>query len=118
MSKLGKILTFVGISGAALAGFWYFLDTNKKAKREYDEYDDFDDEEEEEEDLFEDRTYVSLDTDGASASSDALKRVVTEAVNDMTAKEEEEAEGVGLVKEETDTKDFEFESFDKEANEE
>lgn len=115
MSKLGKILTFVGISGAALAGFWYFLDTNKKAKQEADEYDDFDDEEEEEE-LFEERTYVSLDKD--DAASEALKRVVTEAVNDMNAKEEEAAEGVGLVKEETDTKDFEFESFDKESDEE
>lgn len=116
MSKLGKILTFVGISGAALGGLWYFLDTTKKAKR--DDYDDDYYEDDYDDEPCSERAYVSLEPDEESCNAEALKKVVTEAVSDMNAKAEEAAEGVGLVKEETDTKDFEFESFDKDADEE
>lgn len=110
MSKLGKILTFVGISGVALGGLWYFLD-NVKRERELEE--DFEDDEYEDE--VEERSYVSLEP--TAEEKEALKKVVTEAVNDMSAKAEEDLEGVGVVKEETETKDFEFKSFDNEDEE-
>lgn len=103
MSKLGKIITFVGISGVALGGLWYFLDN---IKRDRDFEDDFEEDDEE----VEERSYVSLEP--AECENKAIEKVVTEAYNDMTAKAEEALDGVGVVKEETETQAFEFESFD------
>lgn len=106
MSKLTKFLTVAGIgaTGAALAGLWYFLDTAKKAQKI-----DAKDEECKQEPCA-DRTYVSLEpTDG---DKETLKKVVESAVCESAQKAEEKAEGVGIVKDDSNTSDFKFTSFD------
>ena len=55
MKSFGKFLTFVGVTGAAVAGLWYFLEVNKdKSYAEADGASDTDDSSNE-------RSYVSLD---------------------------------------------------------
>lgn len=108
MKKLGRIIAFVGVAGAALAGLWYFLDNVNKAESSCDD-------EEEDGVKEEERSYVSLDpTDDESEDKQTLKKVVADAVKDTQAKAECEADGVGVVKEEAAEKanDFEFKSFD------
>lgn len=110
MKKLGKLITFIGVSGAALAGLWYFIDTTKKA-RECEEEAGCDNSEEEVTPV--EHSYVCLDpTEDEAADKEALKKTVASAVTESIAKAEEAAEGVGLVKEEKDASDFAFESFD------
>lgn len=113
MKKLGKIIAFVGVAGAALAGLWYFLDNVKGSEEE----DDCDAEEKDVAD--EERSYVSLDP-VSEENKEALKKVVTDAVKENQAKAEEAAEGLGLVKDDVAEKanEFEFESFDKDQDEE
>ncbi|MBQ8668007.1 MAG: hypothetical protein IJ526_14295 [Lachnospiraceae bacterium] len=139
MKSFGKFLTFVGVTGAAVAGLWYFLEVNKdKSYAEADGASDTDDSSNE-------RSYVSLDPeikeelkedvkkvadgakkaaedvkkaaedikDNATGNKDTLKKAVKSAAQDIIAKAEDAAKGVGLVKEEKKTSDFEFEDFDK-----
>ena len=125
MKSFGKFLTFVGVTGAAVAGLWYFLEVNKdKSYAEADGASDTDDSSNE-------RSYVSLDPeikeelkedvkkaaedikDNAAGNKDTLKKAVKSAAQDIIAKAEDAAKGVGLVKEEKKTSDFEFEDFDK-----
>ncbi|MBE5849360.1 MAG: hypothetical protein E7298_04245 [Lachnospiraceae bacterium] len=139
MKSFGKFLTFVGVTGAAVAGLWYFLEVNKdKSYSEADGASDTDDSSNE-------RSYVSLDPeikeelkedvkkvadgakkaaedvkkaaedikDNAAGNKDTLKKAVKSAAQDIIAKAEDAAKGVGLVKEEKKTSDFEFEDFDK-----
>lgn len=107
MKKIAKLLVFVGTAGAALAGLWYFIDTNKKI-RECEEPDDFDKDVEED---GETHSYVNLEP-ADTVDKEALKKNVASAVDEAKAKAEDEAEGVGLVKEEKDASDFSFKSFD------
>lgn len=107
MKKLGRILTFVGVTGAALGGLWYFLTTTKQNTCESEE-------EKEDTNESEERSYVSLEPEDTSDGKEALKKVVEDAVSEMNSKAADEADGVGVVKEETDAKDFEFKSFDEE----
>jgi len=114
MKKIGKLLAFIGVSGAALAGLWYFIDVTKKT-RECEEECAADEEEQEEEVETESRSYVNLnDTEASEADKEALKKTVASAVSESIAKAEEAAEGIGIVKEEKDASDFSFESFDAE----
>ena len=139
MKSFGKFVTFVGVTGAALAGLWYFLEVNKdKSYAEGDGASDTDD-------FSSERSYVSLDPeikeelkedvqkvadgakkaaedvkkaaedikDNAAGNKDTLKKAVKSAAQDIIAKAEDAAKGVGLVKEEKKTSDFEFEDFDK-----
>lgn len=113
MKKLGRLLTFIGVSGAALAGLWYFIDTTKKA-RECEECSKEDNEEATPE--VEPHSYVSLDPEDITVSEEdkeSLKKNVASAVTETIAKAEEAADGVGVVKEDTKTSDFAFESFDE-----
>lgn len=128
MKGFGKFVTFVGIAGAALAGLWYWCETNKKcscnAEGEDVECGEGDTE----------RSYVSLDPDikedvkevaeaagkmakdaaeAVSDNKDTLKKAVKSAAQDIMTKAEDAARGVGLVKDEKKTSDFEFEDFDK-----
>lgn len=122
MKAFGKFITFVGITGAALAGLWYFCDTNSK-KSECSCDDDESDAKGKE------RSYVSLDPeqaidkaktvakDLAEAGKDGketLKKAVKSAAQDIMSKAEDAAVGVGIVKDDKKTSDFEFEDFDKE----
>ncbi|MCR5302141.1 MAG: hypothetical protein K6E49_06835 [Lachnospiraceae bacterium] len=128
MKGFGKFITFVGVTGAALAGLWYWYDTNNKSKSESKECD-CDSKEGDSE-----RSYVSLDPDikedvkevaeaaekmakdAAEAVSDnreTLKKAVKSAAQDIMTKAEDAARGVGLVKDEKKTSDFEFADFDK-----
>ena len=142
MKGFGKFVTFVGVTGAALAGLWYFLEVNKdKAYAEADGASDT-------EDGSNERSYVSLDPEikeelkedarkvagevkkaaedvkkaaedireNTSGNKDTLKKAVKSAAQDIIAKAEDAAKGVGLVKEEKKTSDFEFEDFDKSSH--
>lgn len=115
MKKIGKLLAFIGVSGAALAGLWYFIDVTKKT-REFEEADAADVDDEEEKTEAEPRSYVSINDDDEVSESDkeVLKKTVASAVSESIAKAEEAADGIGIVKEEKDASDFTFESFDDE----
>ena len=142
MKGFGKFVTFVGVTGAALAGLWYFLEVNKD--KSYAEADGASDTE----DGSNERSYVYLDpgikdelaedarkvAEGArkaagdvkkaaedikentAENKDTLKKAVKSAAQDIIAKAEDAAKGVGLVKEEKKTSDFEFEDFDKSSH--
>ena len=117
MKGFGKFVTFVGITGAALAGLWYFMEMNRdKCECECDGDDLADDNGKE-------RNYVSLDPEVKEAAEDVkeavkdgketLKKAVKSSAQDIMAKAEDAAKGVGLVKDSKKTSDFEFEDFDK-----
>ena len=127
MKGFGKFVTFVGITGAALAGLWYFCEMNKDKACPCDA--DKDDEGEGSE-----RSYVSLDPEfkedvkevaddvkktaedikeAAADGKNTLKKAVKSAAQDIMTKAEDAARGVGLVKDKKETSDFEFEDFDK-----
>ena len=132
MKGFGKFVTFVGVTGAALAGLWYFCEMNKDksscAEGDGDCASTNDGKE---------RSYVSLDpevkeeaaevvkevkeaagelADAAGKGKDTLKKAVKSAAQDIMAKADDAAKGVGLVKEEKKTSDFEFEPFDEAAD--
>ena len=139
MKGLGKFITFVGVTGAALAGLWYFFEVNKD--KSYAEADGVSNPDE----GTSERSYVSLDPEikeelkedaqkaaenakkaaedvkkaaddikeNITGNKDTLKKAVKSAAQDIIAKAEDAAKGVGLVKEEKKTSDFEFEDFDK-----
>ncbi len=133
MKGFGKFLTFVGVTGAALAGLWYFCEMNReKCECACDSDDNNVDPDSKE------RSYVSLDPElkeevkegvreagkkaskaakelkeAADEGKDTLKKAVKSAAQDIMAKAEDKARGVGLVKDEKKTSDFEFEDFDK-----
>lgn len=134
MKGFGKFVTFVGITGAALAGLWYFCEVNKdKCECSCD-----DGESSAEKKSAKERSYVSLDPEikeeaekvieetkkvakdagkVAQEGKDTLKKAVKSAAADMLSKAEDKARGVGLVKDDKEkTSDFEFEDFDKEAS--
>ena len=77
MKKLGKIIAFVGVAGAALAGLWYFLDNVKGSEEE----NDCDAEEKDVAD--EERSYVSLDP-VSEENKETLKKVVTDGADYAT----------------------------------
>ena len=119
MKGFGKFITFVGVTGAALAGLWYFCEMNKeKCECSCDGDDECADKSRE-------RSYVSLDPELKEAAEDlkesakdgkeTLKKAVKSAAQDIMAKAEDAAKGVGLVKDGKKTSDFEFEDFDKAA---
>lgn len=121
MKGFGKFITFVGVTGAALAGLWYFCEmNNKKCECSCDGDSDSSDEKAGE------RSYVSLDPENiretaedlkesVSDGKDTLKKAVKSAAQDIMAKAEDAAKGIGLVKDGKKTSDFEFEDFDKAA---
>lgn len=120
MKGFGKFITFVGVTGAALAGLWYFCEMNKsKCECSCDGEDDAEDNKAGE------RSYVSLDPEikeaaenikeSVSDGKDTLKKAVKSAAQDIMAKAEDAAKGVGLVKDGKKTSEFEFEDFDKAA---
>ncbi|MCR5591116.1 MAG: hypothetical protein K6F73_06230 [Lachnospiraceae bacterium] len=129
MKGFGKFVTFVGITGAALAGLWYFCEMNKDKDKACPCDADKDDEGEGSE-----RSYVSLDPEfkedvkevaddvkktaedlkeAAADGKNTLKKAVKSAAQDIMTKAEDAARGVGLVKDKKETSDFEFEDFDK-----
>ncbi len=120
MKGFGKFITFVGVTGAALAGLWYFCEmNNKKCSCSCDGDSDSAEEKAGE------RSYVSLDPElkdaaedireAAADAKDTLKKAVKSAAQDIMAKAEDAAKGVGLVKDDKKTSEFEFEDFDKTA---
>ena len=119
MKGFGKFVTFVGITGAALAGLWYFCEMNRD-KCECSCADDTAADKKPGE-----RSYVSLDPEikeaaenikeSVSDGKDTLKKAVKSAAQDIMAKAEDAAKGVGLVKDGKKTSEFEFEDFDKAA---
>ena len=119
MKGFGKFVTFVGITGAALAGLWYFCEMNK------DKCECACDGDDEAADKGKERSYVSLDPEVKEAAEDlkesakdgkeTLKKAVKSAAQDIMAKAEDAAKGVGLVKDGKKTSEFEFEDFDKAA---
>ena len=125
MKGFGKFLTFVGVTGAALAGLWYFCETNKEKNACACEEGDGETKEKNQKE----RSYVSLDPEtkeelkeaadevkeAVSDGKETLKKAVKSAAHDIMAKAEDAARGVGLVKDGKDTSDFEFEDFDKAA---
>ncbi|MCR5673882.1 MAG: hypothetical protein K6F87_09250 [Lachnospiraceae bacterium] len=138
MKGFGKFITFVGITGAALAGLWYFCETNKE---KCSCACDGDDEACEKNGSGKERSYVSLDPElkeevvseikevsgkiektakdaakAAAEGKDTLKKAVKSAAHDIMTKAEDKARGVGLVKDDKKTSDFEFEDFDKAAD--
>lgn len=123
MKKIGKIIAFVGVAGAAVAGLLYFLDRKKEDELFADE---FEDEEEAMDSANEERTYVSLDTseeeamEAEIAAKKSLKETVKSVAQDMKQKAEDAAKGVGLVKDEekSEANDFAFENFDKKEEQE
>ncbi len=137
MKGFGKFLTFVGVTGAALAGLWYFCETNKDKTCSCS----CDDEEGTTSAKSKERSYVSLDPeikeevaenlkdaagkvekaakeakDAAAEGKETLKKAVKSAAHDIMTKAEDAARGVGLVKDDKKTSDFEFEDFDKAAD--
>lgn len=119
MKKIGKLIAFMGITGAAVAGFLYFLD-RKKEDEYLNSFDDELDEEEAEEPV--ERSYVSLDTseekiaEAEAIARKSLKEAVKSVAQDMKQKAEDIAKGVGVVKDSAEigeASDFAFESFDK-----
>ena len=122
MKGFGKFVTFVGITGAALAGLWYFCEMNRdKCECSCDDDDTAADKKPGE------RSYVSLDPEikeemaeaaeevkeAVTDGKDTLKKAIKSAARDIIEKTEEAARGVGLVKDNAKTSDFEFEDFDK-----
>lgn len=131
MKGFGKFVTFVGITGAALAGLWYFCETNKDrctCDAGSDSEDGTKDSKE--------RSYVSLDPEfeddakkvaqdvkaaagdiakAAESGKKSLKKAIKSVANDMKTKAEDAANGVGVVKDDKKTSDFEFEHFDEAA---
>ena len=141
MKKFGKFAAFVTVAGAAAAGFMYFLDRSRKCQEAGCADDNEEDAKEED---TKERTYVNLneDSEEESASDEAkseakdeikealnetvealnegkesLKKAVKSAAQDIIAKAEEAARGVGLVKEEGAASDFEFEDLNKACDE-
>ena len=133
MTSFGKFITFVGITGAALAGLWYWCETNNKCTTCSADGDD-----DEKSSADSERSYVSLDPDLSenvkdiadkaekavkdaaevvSDNKETLKKAVKSAAQDIMTKAEDAARGVGLVKEDKKTSDFEFEDFDGEEKE-
>jgi len=114
MKKFGKIVAFIGVAGAALAGLWYFLDNVKDCEGCCQDSD------EDEEKKDEERSYVSLDPEEKEEDKEALKKAVTDAVKETQAKAEEAAEGLGVVAEDIAKKadEFEFKSFDESKEDE
>ncbi len=118
MKKLMKVLAFIAVAGAAVAGFWYFL-----FRTENDETiqcgEKSDDEEAQEEIK---REYVSLDTsieaatEAFSAAKETMKKNVKEVAENLKKKAEEKAENLGIVKceEEKAASEFEFQAFESE----
>ena len=127
MKGLGKFITFVGVTGAALAGLWYFCEMNKDKTCPCEGSNDDEGEGSE-------RSYVSLDPEfkedvkdvaddvkkaaedikeAAADGKNTLKKAVKSAAQDIMTKAEDAARGVGLVKDKKETSDFEFEDFDK-----
>ncbi len=136
MKGFGKFLTFVGVTGAALAGLWYFCETNKDKTCSCS----CDEEEGTPSGKKKERSYVSLDPemkeeaaeaikdagkkvekvakeakDAAAEGKETLKKAVKSAAHDIMTKAEDKARGVGIVKDDKKTSDFEFEDFDKGA---
>lgn len=117
MKGFGKFVTFVGVTGAALAGLWYFCEMNKD-KQCACECDDISGEKKSGE-----RSYVSLDPElkakveeKVAENKETLKKAVKSAAHDIMTKAEDAARGVGLVKDDKKTSEFEFEDFDKTAS--
>ena len=135
MKGFGKFVTFVGVAGAALAGLWYFCEVNKEKCEACADTEGADGEAVTKKN---ERSYVSLDPElkesakrvakevksevGKAAEEiketavegkDTLKKAVKSAAQDIMAKAEDAAKGVGLVKDDKKTTDFEFEDFDK-----
>ena len=116
MKKFGKFLAFIGVAGAAVAGFWYFLERSEKGycSCKCDGGDETGEAKSEEE-----RSYVSLDTtaeriaEAEAAAKRTLKETVKSVAQDMKQKAEDAAKGVGLVKDAETASSFAFESFDK-----
>lgn len=136
MKGFGKFVTFVGITGAALAGLWYFCEMNRDKCACDISGDDEDATGEAKE-----RSYVSLDPEAdagkvseeaakiaedlketagdikeaAESGKNSLKKAIKSVAGDLVAKAESAASGVGLVKDDKKTSDFEFEDFDDAA---
>lgn len=130
MKKLIKIVAFVGAAGAAVAGFWYFLDRKKRDEEEYFECEPVCEEVKPEE-----HEYVSLSQEECkkecpceeaenceqipeleeSPEKKSLKQVVKSAAMEMKQKAEDAARGVGVVADEVKGKasEFAFKAFDK-----
>ena len=71
MKGFGKFLTFVGVTGAALAGLWYFCETNKEKCECSCEDGDGDVKEKKQNE----RSYVSLDPETKEELKEAADEV-------------------------------------------
>lgn len=131
MKKFTKVLTFMTLAGAALAGLWYFLKRTEVS-------DDCVCEDDETEGVVasSERSYVSLDKvvdavvtdeekveavketianaeEKVSEAKATITRTVKSVAQDMIKKAEDKAKGIGLVKDDKDASDFAFDSFDE-----
>lgn len=122
MKKFGKFLTFVTVTGAAAAGLMYFLDKRESGKCQCPCDDNDEDDFVNEEEVKKERSYVKLNPEiketieetkeALNEGKETLKKAVKSAAQDIMAKAEDAAKGVGLVKEDKEMSDFEFEDFD------
>ncbi len=133
MKGFGKFITFVGVTGAALAGLWYFCEMNREKCECACDGDG-----ENVDSAGRERSYVSLDPElkeevkedladatgkakkaakeikeAATDAKATMKKAVKSAAQDIMSKAEDKARGVGLVKDEKEASEFEFEDFDK-----
>ncbi len=112
MAKLGKILGFAAIAGAILGGIYYFFfrdeeDGEEGALPKESEIKNFFDE-------MPSREYVSLNREASDKDSmkESIKEKIDQSVKEKEEKKREEEEGVGIVKEDVDTTEPEFEDFE------
>ncbi len=112
MAKLGKILGFVALAGAILGGIYYFFFREEEEGEEgalpkENEIKNFFDE-------MPAREYVSLNREVSDKDSakEAIKEKIDQSMKEKEEKEREKEEGVGLVKEDVDTTEPNFENFE------
>ncbi|MCR5108181.1 MAG: hypothetical protein K6B28_08445 [Lachnospiraceae bacterium] len=117
--KFGKILAFATIAGAACAGIYYFF-----LRDEVNEPEDAAGNKESDLKKFFDempsREYVPLNKNAAEADKmkSSIKDKIDQAAEEEKERKQEEADGVGLVKDDVKTDDFEFKDLDKDSDKE
>ncbi|MCR4741075.1 MAG: hypothetical protein K5886_12560 [Lachnospiraceae bacterium] len=113
-AKFKKFITFAAVLGAICAAIYYFF------VKDDEETENGEGEEKESEirKFFEEmpsREYVPLNKNAAEADKmkSSIKNKIDESRKEKAAKAKEKAEGVGVVKEDVNPDDYEFEEFDE-----
>ena len=117
--KFGKFLAYVTVLGAIAAAIYYFFFKDEEDA----ENGEGEGKESEIKKFFEEmpsREYVPLNKNAAEADKrkSSIKNKIDESRKEKAAKAKEEAEGVGLVKDEVDPGEYEFEDFETKTDSE